>query len=418
MNEAVSLYRYVKTERGWRRVAVHPVRKGRGWIEAPYGAVELGQYQVRWYEGSRTHFASVGRDLQVAINQQEQKELELKAKNAADKAGIELVPEDSEALTLPEQAKKFVKEKEAGDLDEGTPVAYRNQIAEFLRVTGKRYARQINKQDLQMYLKALRERGLRPTSVWNNYHAIATFLKFCGIDHKLLLDEKSRPQKDNGGTPESYSPEEVAAFMAALGKERYQLMFLTLLRSGMREREMSHLEWRDIDFIKGVLTVHDDKTIPIAGKDGKPAEVRFRSKTRKSRQIPLESGLAVKLKAWKKKQSSGRRLVFGRDHTDAPDNHLIIVCKDTSRNAGLVCGQCDTCLRTATKKWPGGRKCEHWYLHKFRATFATMSLKAGVDLRTVSAWLGHAKLEMTAKYLTPATGQEAQNKINSVFAAS
>ncbi len=31
--------------------------------------------------------------------------------------------------------------------------------------------------------------------------------------------------------------------------------------------------------------------------------------------------------------------------------------------------------------------------HKFRATFATWSLWAGVDLRTVQLWLGHKDIE-------------------------
>ena len=37
---------------------------------------------------------------------------------------------------------------------------------------------------------------------------------------------------------------------------------------------------------------------------------------------------------------------------------------------------------------------ENFWLHKFRATFATWALWAGVDLRTVQQWLGHSDMEI------------------------
>ncbi len=36
---------------------------------------------------------------------------------------------------------------------------------------------------------------------------------------------------------------------------------------------------------------------------------------------------------------------------------------------------------------------DRYWLHKFRATFATMHLVAGVALRTDQAWLGHPNLK-------------------------
>jgi hypothetical protein len=41
-----------------------------------------------------------------------------------------------------------------------------------------------------------------------------------------------------------------------------------------------------------------------------------------------------------------------------------------------------------------------FWLHKFRATFATRCLWAGIDLRTVQQWLGHSDMESTMRYLT------------------
>jgi integrase/recombinase XerD len=57
-----------------------------------------------------------------------------------------------------------------------------------------------------------------------------------------------------------------------------------------------------------------------------------------------------------------------------------------------------------------------FWLHKFRATFATWSLWAGVDLRTVQQWLGHSDMESTMRYLKPSRSQQVREKVNEIFA--
>lgn len=58
---------------------------------------------------------------------------------------------------------------------------------------------------------------------------------------------------------------------------------------------------------------------------------------------------------------------------------------------------------------------ENFWLHKFRATFATWSLWAGVDLRTVQQWLGHSDMESTMRYLKPSRSQQVREKANEIF---
>ena len=55
-NSKVALLRYIRTARGWRRLRVHAIRRGRGWDESispPEGAeiLERGEFQLRWYRG-------------------------------------------------------------------------------------------------------------------------------------------------------------------------------------------------------------------------------------------------------------------------------------------------------------------------------------------------------------------------------
>src|SRR4029079_6410475 len=61
---------------------------------------------------------------------------------------------------------------------------------------------------------------------------------------------------------------------------------------------------------------------------------------------------------------------------------------------------------------------QNFRLHKFRATFATWSLWAGVDLRTVQQWLGHSDMESTMRYLKPSRSQQVREKVNEIFASA
>ena len=44
-------------------------------------------------------------------------------------------------------------------------------------------------------------------------------------------------------------------------------------------------------------------------------------------------------------------------------------------------------------------QCRHFFLHKFRHTFATEHLRHGVDIRTLQSWMGHRDIKSTMVYL-------------------
>jgi integrase/recombinase XerD len=64
---------------------------------------------------------------------------------------------------------------------------------------------------------------------------------------------------------------------------------------------------------------------------------------------------------------------------------------------------------------PAGIPESEVWLHEFRATFATRSLWAGVDLRTVQEWMGHTDLASTLRYLKP-NRAVVQEKVESIWA--
>jgi integrase/recombinase XerD len=152
--------------------------------------------------------------------------------------------------------------------------------------------------------------------------------------------------------------------------------------TGMREQEVMHCSWEDVNLPRGTVTVRY-----------KP-QYRFSPKGYKEREVPIPAKLIKSLKMWKAKSDSTCGLVFPtagcRPKLDFLD-----------------------CLKVVAERAKLDK--EKFWLHKFRATFATWSLWAGVDLRTVQQWLGHSDMESTMRYLKPSRSQEVRDKINETF---
>ena len=118
--------------------------------------------------------------------------------------------------------------------------------------------------------------------------------------------------------------------------------------------------WSDVNFAAS--------TVRVSHKSDRG----WTPKAYKEREIPIPARLAKSLKAWKAK-------------ADNPKLDFLDCLKMCAERAKL--------------------DKEDFWLHKFRATFATRCLWAGVDLRTVQQWLGHSDMESTMRYLKPSRSQ-------------
>jgi integrase/recombinase XerD len=154
----------------------------------------------------------------------------------------------------------------------------------------------------------------------------------------------------------------------------------------MREQEVMHTYWSDINLAHATVRVTHK---PDRG---------WTPKAYKEREIPIPEKLVGLLRAWKEKRSKVGKacpLVFPTSGCN-PKRDFLDCLKAVAERAKL-------------------NKDDFW-LHKFRATFATWSLWAGVDLRTVQSWMGHSDLESTMRYLRPNRSQQVRNKVNEIFA--
>jgi integrase len=357
----------------------------RQWIEVnpktKYAVDET--FYLRWLPFGATNYSyeSLGNKwgLKVYLKERAAKELRL-----LEEPEPEPKPEKAaQPKTLEEFRTDFLHDKKTTVRSDGTPLdadtvrTYTQVTREFLDTIKRNLPTEITRQNLKDWLAHLRER-LDHSSICNYYRHVVCFLHACGVDHKKLLSRDERP-KPSEPTPEAYTPEEMTQFFFTIVDEREALAFEFLLKTGAREKEMTHLIWPDLNL--GITP-----TVKFRITDG------FRTKTRKMRTVPLEKSLATKLAAWHEKNPT-MPLVFGKNGKVC--NTYLRVCKGIAKRAGM--------------------EPSKFKLHKFRDTFATWALRRGVDIRTVQHWLGHANITMTQKYLAPEQGEAAQNQINRAF---
>lgn len=122
-------------------------------------------------------------------------------------------------------------------------------------------------------------------------------------------------------------------------------MVRVLAFSGVRLQEGAALRWQHVDFVNNRLTVPGTKT------------------TTSYRTLPLSSQLAAVFK-----EIQTRR---GEESNDAPI---------------LAVNECKGALRSACKA-VGVKNLTH---HDLRHLFATRCIESGIDIPTVSKWLGHS----------------------------
>jgi integrase/recombinase XerD len=180
--------------------------------------------------------------------------------------------------------------------------------------------------------------------------------------------------------PEIYEQEALDKFFAECDADellRYEFFMMT----GMREQEVIYATDLCVDFANCTVSV---KHNPSHG---------WAPKMYKERTIPVPQYLVDKLKAMLVKRGKGG-LLFPTAN-GLPKFDFLDGAKAIARRSGLPE---DTV-----------------YLHKFRSTFATRSLWANVDLRTVQMWMGHTDLASTMRYLKPNRGKEVRDKVESIW---
>ena len=381
MNREVNLTKRVQTPQGMRYCAV--VLSANGRVKPDVVMVNgkperhtEGAYYLEWREGAKRVRLSVGKDAADASARRMRKEAELNAVNN----GAAIVPENSNGQrSLVAAVADYLEETKLTKKPK-TYAAYSTALAYFDESCHRLNLEEIERKDLLKFCAFLRdEKEQSPRSVYNKFENLMSFLKAQGIRGLVGKNDWPRFTEEE---PEIYETEELDKLFAACDAEE-RLWYEFFLMTGEREQEVMYTHWCDVNFAASTVRVSHK---PDAG---------WTPKAYREREIPIPAKLTKSLKAWKAKSAKTCPFVFPTAGCKPKLDFL----------------DCLKAVAERAKLDPDG-----FWLHKFRATFATRNLWAGVDLRTVQQWLGHSDMESTMRYLKPSRSLAVREKVNVVWA--
>ena len=380
MNREVNVTKRVQTPHGLRYCPV--VLSANGRIKPNMAVVDgkpehhpEGSYYLEWRNGARRVRLSVGKDAADATARRQRKEAELNAVNN----GVAVVPEgDNGRRSLAGAIAEYLADVKLTHKPRSY-AAYRTALGYFAESCPKLYLEEVERRDLLKFSAFLRDdKEHAPRTVYNGFEHVMTFLKSRGIRGLVGKNDWPRFTEEE---PEIYENEELEKLFGVCDAEE-KLWYEFFLMTGMREQEVMFCYWSDVNFTAC--------TVKVTHKPDRG----WTPKAYKEREIPIPTKLVSSLKGWKARSNKTCSLVFPTSGCNVKMNFL----DDLKAVAERAEVDADTV-----------------WLHKFRATFATRCLWAGVDLRTVQDWLGHRDMESTMRYLKPSRSAGTNDKVNAIF---
>lgn len=216
------------------------------------------------------------------------------------------------------------------------------------------------------------------------------------IDFNPVIDAE-RPKatgKDQSNEISILTPEQIRALLDAEPDQKYRILFLTAILTGMRQGEILGLKWSDVDFNN--KQIHVKRTFNHSRF--------FEPKTKQSvRKIDLAPLLVKELALWKLKNSSQDEELVFQSETGTP-----ICCFNMVRRHFIPA------LKIA--------KIPHIKFHALRHTYASLLIDQKENIKYIQNQLGHSTPNVTLSvyaHLMRSENQEAACRLeNAIFQKS
>jgi len=308
-------------------------------------------------------------------------------------------------LSVGEYLDKWLKSLK---LTERTCSCYETVLRLYVRpMFGKRKIASIRPLDVQELIDSLSERGLSSNTIRRTHVVFSRSLKQAvrwrlitfNPAHDIQLPKRFKPEM------KTLTLQDAQRFLIAAAKDKYGLVFRVALWTGMRPEEYLGLQWKDVDFNEGTITILRAMLFNRKGggwyfKEPKTAQSR--------RTIPIPAHLVGQLKRHRTKQLK-ERLKAG----DKYQNYDLVFA--TSSGTPILIRNLD---RRHFKPLLEKAKLPDIRLYDLRHSCATLLFAAGENAKVVSERLGHSSTAFTQDtyvHVLPSMQRAATSRLEGIL---
>ena len=230
--------------------------------------------------------------------------------------------------------------------------------------------------------------GLSPKSILH-YHTIISSILERAVKWQIIRDNPCHridPPKVPKHDISCLNDEQAVQFLDALDREPLEdrTLFTLALYTGMRRGELLGLEWEDIDFDSGIISIR--RTSQYASDIGVFTDTTKTEQSKRSIKIP--QSILQLLKAYKAAQTE-QRLRIGDRWAEEWKEHPRLFTNQDGRpmSTSTPLNRIKRILQRAGLPQVS--------LHSLRHTSATLLIEQGVSARTVAGRLGHSQTSTT-----------------------
>jgi integrase len=300
--------------------------------------------------------------------------------------------EEEKHLTLQQFSERVFMADIQVRCSENTRSTYQSYLDKrILPALGGYKLRDITPAMVSALLLSMQKEGLSQSTCVKVYTILLGLFKTAYLqDHvdKNIMDkvQRPKPRKDEIKKQiEAYTAEELKVILDCLEMEplKWQALIYLLCDTGMRRGECCGLQWSDIDFTSGKLTIR--RTLNYTKDKGVYVDT---TKNSRIRTIDLSADVLSLLKAWRADQADKciSLWVFNQDETPEDPMH-------PQSPTGYLA------------KFAKRYDIPDLHPHKLRHSFASVAITHGADVASVSEKLGHADKAVTLRMYTHADEQ-------------
>ncbi|NFL33880.1 site-specific integrase [Clostridium botulinum] len=281
--------------------------------------------------------------------------------------------------------------------------------------------KELTSRDIQTYYNNKIKKGCSVTLVKSVHKIISPCIRYAYNNDFIIKDfttalilpketEKDKLNRKSSVIP--FTLEEQKQFISAIKGNKFEILFLAALNSGLREGELLALTWKDINFKEKYINVNKNLAVvtEISKENGRgesTLEVQTPKTKKGIRKVSIPNFLATALKQYKKQQIKNR-LKMNQFYND---NNLVF-CDELGNylNRDKVVYRFKMVLEE--------NKMKEIKFHDLRHTYATRLFELGESAKTVQSFLGHSDVSVTLDTYThvlDSMKERTASKLNDLY---